>query len=611
MKLIPLLVVALTVFSNNSYSQSRVEYDVAFPNAAHHEARISVTYSELSQSPLELRMSRSSPGRYAIHEFAKNVYNISAVDGDGNSLSITRPNPYQWDVTQHDGEVTVRYTLYADHLDGTYSAIDLTHAHLNMPATLMWARGLGDRPITVRFHPAMDDWKVATQLVPTEEPFVFEAPNLQYLMDSPTELSNFSERSWSVISNGKPYQIRLAVHHNGIEEDVDIFQAQAQKVVDEQVKVFGELPELDYGTYTFICDFLPYADGDGMEHRNSTVITNSRSLIDTNFKNQLSTLSHEFIHTWNAERIRPSRLEPFDFEQANMSLNLWFMEGFTSYYGPLTIRRAGESTIDEYLEGVAANMHAVTYLPGRSFASSRGMSAQAPFVDAATSVDNTNFSNIHISYYTYGAAIGLALDLSLRERFKGITLDSLMQLVWARHGTNEATYTTADLEQALATVTDDADFAADFFARFVTGQELPSYALLLANAALVVKKEHEDAASVGPIALEFEGKAAIVAANSIIGSPLYRAGIDRGDQIYAIDRIQIQSQEQWNEALERYNPGDTATIHYRQRETDRSSELTFIEDDAMIIVKNEDDDIKASRSQLRFREAWLGPELAP
>jgi predicted metalloprotease with PDZ domain len=392
----------------------------------------------------------------------------------------------------------------------------------------------------------------------------------------------------------------------GIEEDVDVFLSQAQNVVAEQIRVFGELPSLDYGTYTFICDFLPYADGDGMEHRNSTIITLSRSLIDTDFKNQLGTLSHEFIHTWNAERIRPNRLEPFDFERANMSLDLWFMEGFTAYYGPLAIRRAGESTMDEYLEVIAGPIHAVTYSPGRSFASSRGMSALAPLLDHATSTDPTNKSNNFISYYTYGAAIGLALDLTLRRDYEGVSLDSLMRLMWERHGTTEIPYTTADIQDALAAVTDDSDFAKDFFARYVYGQELPDYTSLLAGAGFLIRKENENTASAGPITLEFDGKAAIVASNSIIDSPLYETGIDRGDQIYSIDRITIQSQEQWDEALERYKPGDTATIRYRQREIDRSAELTFVEDNAMTIVKYEDEDMKAGRSQLRFREAWLG-----
>src|SRR3546814_2596643 len=58
-----------------------IRYDVRFDNAAHHEARISVTYRDLKPGPVTFRMARSSPGRYAIHEFAKNVYSVSAVDG--------------------------------------------------------------------------------------------------------------------------------------------------------------------------------------------------------------------------------------------------------------------------------------------------------------------------------------------------------------------------------------------------------------------------------------------------------------------------------------------------------------------------------------------------
>ena len=45
----------------------------------------------------------------------------------------------------------VTYTLFADQSDGTYSGIDVSHAHLQMPGTFMFARGLDDRPIRVTF----------------------------------------------------------------------------------------------------------------------------------------------------------------------------------------------------------------------------------------------------------------------------------------------------------------------------------------------------------------------------------------------------------------------------------------------------------------------------
>lgn len=600
--------ICLTLMPLAVMAVSPVEFDVSFQNAAHHEARIRVTYRDIGESPVELRMSRSSPGRYAIHEFAKNVYQVAIVDGKGNPLTATRPSPYQWDVTGHDGTVVVTYTLYADRVGGTYSGIDLTHAHLNMPATFMWARGFDDRPITVRFKPADEQWKVATQLVPTGDPFVFSAPNLQYFMDSPTELSDFTERSWKVESNGKTYTFRLAVHHDGIEEDVDVFADKTKKVVAEQMKIFGELPDFDYGTYTFIADYLPYVSSDGMEHRNSTILTQTQSLNEMEFKPQLATLSHELIHGWNAERIRPNQLEPFNFEQANMSLSLWFVEGFTNYYGDLAVRRAGESKIDEYLEGVSKAINTVTFSPGRSFASSQGMSIQAPFVDAATAIDPTNFTNTFISYYTYGSAIGLALDLTLREKFRGVTLDTFMQHVWSIHGRTEKPYTTDDLRAALAQVTNDEEFAIEFFSNYITGQNLPNYESLLANAGLLLRKAKEGEASVGSLSLEFEGKAALISENTIIGSPLYSAGLDRGDQIITVDRLKIQSQEQWDAVMERYKPGDTVTISYIQREVERNTQLIFDEANELEIIAYECADQEVSKSQLAFRSNWIGEE---
>ena len=68
-----------------------------------------------------------------------------------------------------------------------------------------------------------------------------------------------------------------------------------------------------------------------MEHRNSTILTDLKSLSAGGDKENISTVAHEFFHAWNAERIRPLSLEPFDFTEANMSGELWFAEGFTSY----------------------------------------------------------------------------------------------------------------------------------------------------------------------------------------------------------------------------------------------------------------------------------------
>ena len=153
---------------------------------------------------------------------------FKAFDETGNRLTVTRPNPYHWNVSGHEGTVLATYTLFGDRGDGTYSQIDETHAHLNIPATFIFARGLEHRPVNVKFIPRDDlGWKVATQLKPLGNN-TFYAPGLDYFMDSPTEISNYTLREWDESSNGKSYKINLVLHHQGSEEEADQYAEMAK-----------------------------------------------------------------------------------------------------------------------------------------------------------------------------------------------------------------------------------------------------------------------------------------------------------------------------------------------------------------------------------------------
>jgi predicted metalloprotease with PDZ domain len=593
----------------NAQRNDTIRYDVSFPNASRHEAEITVTYSNLPAQVLELRMSRSSPGRYALHEFGKNVYNVRATDGSGHDLQPTRPNPHQWDVAGHDGTVRVSYTLFGDHADGTYAGIDATHAHLNMPASFMWARNTGDRPIAVTFRPPADsDWRVATQLIPSSDANRFTASHLQYFLDSPTELSAFDLREWQV--DGGTQTIRIAMHHLGTAEQLDRYAAHARRIVAEQAAVFGELPDFDFGTYTFIADYLPWVRGDGMEHRNSTILTNTGSL--ENMTGLLGTVAHEFFHAWNVERIRPASLEPFDFEEANMSGELWFAEGFTSYYGPLSLRRAGVLNDTSYASAINGAVNTVLNAPGRRFFSPVEMSMQAPFVDAATSVDAQNRGNTFISYYTWGAGLGLALDLSIRSRFDGITLDDFMRALWQKFGTHQQnltpqrTYTVDDLRVTLGETVRDTAFANDFFRRYITGREAPDYASLLAHAGILVRAANAGAPSIGTTRLVAEDGAVIVSGPVLVGTSLYEAGLSPGDRIVAIDGRPVDSAEAIVAIVNGKRPGDPIAITSEQRRVTRTVTVQTGEDPTIEVVLYERAGRELTAAMRRFRTAWLG-----
>ena len=563
-------------------------YTISFENAAHHEAEISATFKGLKTGEAEFRMSRTSPGRYAIHEFAKNIYNVKVTDGKGNRLEATRPDPYSWTVKDHDGTINVSYILYANHGDGTYAQVDETHAHLNMPATFMYAPSLADNNIEITFKPREDlNWKIATQLKPLEGNTYF-ARDLQYFMDSPTEISNHMLRAFEVDDQA----VKFALHHNGTEEEFDRYFENVKKVVLQQKTIFGELPTYDYGEYIFLGCYIPNATGDGMEHRNSTIVTSTRSLADAADRN-LGTVSHEFFHCWNVERIRPQSLEPFDFEEANMSGELWFAEGFTSYYDDLTLTRAGLITQEDYIKGLAGTFNYVWNSPGREFFNPIEMSYQAPFVDAARSVDDVNRSNTFISYYSYGSMLGLALDLSLREQ--NLNLDDYMKLVWTTYGKLEKYYTIDDLHQTLNSYA-DTEFGDKFFNNYIYKSEMPDYEALFKTVGVELKQNTDKAA----FSLRLRNQ--VITSNLKIGSAVYKVGLEKGDKLVKIGGIEIKETSDLNKILENIKPNQTIDIIFERFGKLRSIKMTLDADTSYTIMGSEN----LSEAVKINRDDWLG-----
>ncbi|MDO6445223.1 hypothetical protein Q4493_05480 [Colwellia sp. 1_MG-2023] len=598
---------SLALASYLAFADGETIYQVSFDNAVHHEAEVSATFTGIENQVLEVQMSRSSPGRYAMHEFIKNVYNVRAVNSVGQPLEITRPNPYQWHIAGHDGEVTINYTLFGDRGDGTYNQIDRTHAHLNMPASFVWATNHEERAIKIEFRPFDPRWKVATQLPQAGGTYQFSAPNLQYFLDSPTELSDHQVRSWQVNSAGKNQTINLAVHHNGTAEDLDKYTEKAKAVVAEQIKVFGELPIFDYGEYTFIACYLPHVSGDGMEHRNSTIITNTASLDEAEFS-QLGTLSHEFFHAWNVERIRPQELEPFNYSGANMTPSLWLAEGFTNYYGSLILKRSQEWDEEKYLDKVASNINKAYNARGRLYSTPEGASQFATFTDAGVSKDRTNYHNIFFSYYYYGEVMGLALDLSLRKHFPGKSLDDYMRQLWLDFGKTETPYSREDARNTLLKITGDQRFTDKFFAEHIYGQTKPDYAALLAPAGLKLEQKDDESAFLGKVSFNFRGEDAMVSNTILVGSPLYRAGVERGDQIVKLGRRTIRNNDLWDKALAQFSPGDVTTIEYIQRGETVKKQIGFISDPSLKISKLDDELLLEEHSN--FLIDWLGKDKA-
>lgn len=598
MKKFLLLLIVLTFFncnkSNTQYSSNGVSstYVISFENAVHHEATVNATFTNLKAGEVEFRMSRTSPGRYALHEFMKNVYAVEVTDSKGNALDATRPDPYSWKVKGHDGTIKVSYTLFANRGGGTYAQIDETHAHLNIPATFMYAPSLSNDEIEITFNVREDlHWKVASQLKHVEGNKYY-ARDLQYFMDSPTEISNHSVRSFEV--DGQT--VNFVLHHNGTEAEFDEFFEKVKKVVIQEKAVYGELPDYDYGEYSFLACYIPNASGDGMEHRNSTILTTTRSLAEGGMDRNIGTVSHEFFHCWNVERIRPQSLEPFVFEEVNMSGELWFAEGFTSYYTSLMICRAGLRTQEEYITRLSGSFNYVWNSPARKFFNPIEMSYQAPFVDAARSVDPNNRSNTFISYYSYGDMLGLALDLSLREN--DLNLDDYMKLVWTNFGKNETPYIVQDLHNMLNEYA-GKEFGDHFFNNYIYKSDMPDMKRLFSNVGVSLTQDKNKVSFGASIR---EGK---IYGNAKIGSSAYNAGLENGDKIIKVGGFTLSKDLDFNTVLNKLKPNDAVNIVYERLGKTRETSVLLQESTSYTIALFEANDLELDDKKKAMREAWL------
>ncbi len=211
-----------------------------------------------------------------------------------------------------------------------------------------------------------------------------------------------------------------------------------------------------------------------------------------------------------------------------MSGELWLAEGFTQYYGPLTMVRAGLLGLDAFVQEMSGLVASIASNPARLVRSAEEMSQMAVFTDMGAASDRTNWSQTVISYYDFGGAIALALDLTLRERTAGrATLDDFMKAMWRAHGAPGGTregfvdrpYSMADAEARLAEVAGDAVFARDFFARFIQGRELADYAMLLQGAGIRLRKSAPGRAWLGDVRFEDRSGTVRLASAPPFGSP--------------------------------------------------------------------------------------------
>jgi predicted metalloprotease with PDZ domain len=330
----------------------------------------------------------------------------------------------------------------------------------------------------------------------------------------------------------------------------------------------------------------------------------------------LGLISHEYFHTWNVKRLKPRNFAPYDLTRENYSELLWFFEGFTSYFDDAFLLRAGLIDEARYLKLVAKTLTQVLATPGRKVQSVAEASFDA-WIKYYRPDENTG--NATVSYYTKGALIALALDLTLRregDRRRGpqrASLDALMQRLWHSSGaaaTGLGRIDEADIGAALQAI--GARSYAPELASWVHGTEDLPLAELLAHFG--VRWSHETSTLLQRLGLRLQegGAAGGLRVQSVQrGGAAERAGLAAGDELLALGDWRIVKLDDLvvlASALPRQAGRLSLLVARDRRLTPLKLDLGMAESQgaAPSGAVQLTIDSAASAAQVRRRDAWLG-----
>lgn len=421
------LTLILCYFSMLAFAEN-IEYKLSMSKPSSHYYEVEMKLEDFNDKYIDVKMPVWAPGSYLVREFAKGVNLVTAKNGNGNDLKVDKINKNTWRVfSNKSGKVTVNYQVYSFELSVRTSFLDDTHGYLNGTSVFMYVDGHKNDAGKLRIIPHTTFKKITTALPKagesTGEGTMFQFEDYDQLADSPIEIGNQIEFDFTA----------SGVHHTvamyGIGNyDIPTLQKDMARIVNSATNVFGENPNKEY---TFIIHNTVDGGG-GLEHKNSTTLNVNRwTYSGDEYIGFLSLVAHEYFHLWNVKRIRPVELGPFNYDEENHTSLLWVMEGFTSYYDELLLRRAGYYSEEEYMIKLRNTITYVERFPGNKVQPVSHASHDAWIKSYRP---NENSRNTTISYYSKGQVLAAVIDMQIIDAYNGKkSLDDFMQLLYKKY----------------------------------------------------------------------------------------------------------------------------------------------------------------------------------
>jgi predicted metalloprotease with PDZ domain len=475
---------------NTGTFAAKISYTLKMPRPQNHYFQVEMQVEQVKQKTATVKLPVWAPGSYLVREFSRHLNQVKAYSLLGAALPVIKKTKNAWEVDlKGQTAFVLKYEVYAFELSVRTSFLDETHGFVSGPSMFMYLDGHKETGGELLVQPHASFKRISTGLTQksdvkqgNNQTFTFE--NYDQLVDCPIEIGNQYEFDFEAA--GVKHTVAMYGEGNFDPERLKVDMA---KIVEEETKVVGVNPN---ARYVFIVHNVVGGDG-GLEHCNSTVLSVDRWTYDgSNYINFLNLVAHEYFHLWNVKRIRPIELGPFNYDQEVYTNYLWVMEGFTSYYDELILRRCGYYTAEEMLKKIQS---AINYVEGSSGSRIQPV-AHASF-DAWIKAyrPNENSSNTTMTYYSRGMVIAAVLDAMIIKQSNGKEcLDHLMQDLYQTYymGKNRG-FTDAEFKACLTKHT--GQDMAEFFLKYIDGTEVIPYSMYFLPLGIEVN----DVGSVKPV----------------------------------------------------------------------------------------------------------------
>jgi predicted metalloprotease with PDZ domain len=551
-------------FGLGQTAEGAMAFSVSMERPTTHYFHVVFRCEGLKGETLDFKMPSWTPGYYRIMDYAKNVANFRAEDGRGNPLLWQKTAKNTWKIkSSKAASIVVSYDVYAFTRFVAESYLDDSMGFISPAGVFMHVAGLLRHPVTVAIQPYQDWSRISTGLEPVQgKPNTFFAPDFDVLYDCPILLGNQEILNFEV--KGIPHI--FAVDNLGT-FDRGKFISDHKKMVEAAVAIIGEIP---YSHYAFL---VIGPGGGGLEHQNSAALTLNPSGLNNaaGYKSWLSFVCHEFFHLYNVKRIRPLALGPFDYDKENYTNMLWVSEGFTVYYEYLILNRAGLMTRDEVLERFRSTIARYENVPGRLFQSATESSFDT-WIQFFSQGENA--ANTTISYYDKGAALGMLLDLKIRNETKNrASLDDVMRTLYRTfYKEKKRGFTDHEFREVCEGVAGCllAEIF-DIYASTVNDIDYPKY---LAYAGLEIDVEPKEVPGVWFGAATQDQSGSLVISSVEWASPASQAGLSAQDELIALDGVRVNLRT-FADLLNSKNPGDKVKVLISRRKTVREVEVVL------------------------------------